>query len=564
VRLPHAGPMAGARGGEKKLGDALSQELQALRVGYEADESWSTWRIWSASVLRATWFRTLLCTVVIANMVIVVLETNHIAATGEPEGWQVVADYCLLTFYSVEVLARIFVLRQHFVSDHWNTMDLSLVTLDVVSEVLKGSVNIPSFTFLRIFRLMSMLTSVKVLIWCPELHLLVTSMVGAMRSIFWGTLVVSLWLMVWSIMAVIFIHPLVKELSGATDAYDGCDRCPRAFESVQAAFLTFTQTLIAGDSWGTTALPLIDAYPATMAFFLGAIATVQMGLLNLVLAVTVDSAQISRHAGDVELEEVKKRERKELHGHMKEIFKHLDEDGSGLLTLPEIMKGMDEPMFKKAMQAMAIGPEDMEMVFKLIDGDHSGTIGYEEFSDQLDKMKQDDMQTIITFVRFYCSEISHQLKEETKILKTEIVDRLCDIESYIGGPNGAKKAEAKRGSPAAGLLNGSPAAAVLNRCAAPQPQPLLGKSVAGDPGRPAANPSVQFLKTELEKLTRLQETIPRDQVKQLLKKLEEVESKAVREAAAESTRKMPRAGGDDAFGCCSVSGGGADRERVRA
>merc|ERR1719183_241950 len=114
-----------------------------------------------------------------------------------------------------------------------------------------------------------------------------------MKAIFWAAIMILLMLMMWSIVTVELFHPLnLKLAEGGT--YDGCDRCPRAFESVAQSTLSLIQTIIAGDSWGMTALPIIENHPWTVMVFGAILLTVQLGLMNLVLAVIVDSAAEAR------------------------------------------------------------------------------------------------------------------------------------------------------------------------------------------------------------------------------------------------------------------------------
>merc|ERR1712232_1172097 len=76
-----------------------------------------------------------------------------------------------------------------------------------------------------------------------------------------------------------------------------CERCGRAFESVFASMLTFTQQIVAGDSWGVVTLPIIEAHPWTAVFFVSVLVSIQLGLMNLILSVIVDKAQ-QAHADD--------------------------------------------------------------------------------------------------------------------------------------------------------------------------------------------------------------------------------------------------------------------------
>jgi len=71
--------------------------------------------------------------------------------------------------------------------------------------------------------------------------------------------------------------------------------CPHAFETVFKSGLTFFQTIVAGDSWGTLAVPIIQYEPATAIFFIMVLVSVSLAIMNLILAVIVEAAQGSRN-----------------------------------------------------------------------------------------------------------------------------------------------------------------------------------------------------------------------------------------------------------------------------
>ena len=85
--------------------------------------------------------------------------------------------------------------------------------------------------------------------------------------------------MVWAILGVQLIHPVNAEIWANTD----CERCQKAFGSVWNASLTIFQTVVAGDSWGSLAIPLIESQWWTFLWFLVVLVTVQLAMLNLIL-----------------------------------------------------------------------------------------------------------------------------------------------------------------------------------------------------------------------------------------------------------------------------------------
>merc|ERR1719343_173040 len=114
---------------------------------------------------------------------------------------------------------------------------------------------------------------------------------GAMQAMIWGLLLILLLLGIWSLLAVELLGPISRELwtEGGRDQW-----CGEAFQTVARSTLLFFQTLVAGDSWGECAIPIINQEPLTYIIFSIALVTVQLGFTNLILAVIVDKATQAR------------------------------------------------------------------------------------------------------------------------------------------------------------------------------------------------------------------------------------------------------------------------------
>lgn len=83
--------------------------------------------------------------------------------------------------------------------------------------------------------------------------------------------------------------------------FDECPECLRAMSSVMNANLLLFKTVIAGDSWGEIAVPVIEEHPATAIIFVGSLLTLIFGVVNLIVAVVVaaqPSIQILHRAED--------------------------------------------------------------------------------------------------------------------------------------------------------------------------------------------------------------------------------------------------------------------------
>ena len=69
------------------------------------------------------------------------------------------------------------------------------------------------------------------------------------------------------------------------------------------ANLLLFKTVIAGDGWGEIAMPVIEAHPFTALIFMGAYLTIVFGVLNLIVAVVVDTFADARERDVLNLAE---------------------------------------------------------------------------------------------------------------------------------------------------------------------------------------------------------------------------------------------------------------------
>jgi len=223
-----------------------------------------------------------------------------------------------------------------------------------------------------------------------ELNMLIQGFISALRTIFWGVGMIILMLTIWSILAVQLIHPINKTVA-ASGCYSGCPRCPQAFSSVWMSGLTLFQTVVAGDSWGEVAQPIIKEVPVSSLLFLGVIVSVNLSMLNLILAVICDSAsqQVDMHQ---QAKETEQRDRK-AQGEMLRMCSSLDSRHTGILTKDEIMGAFtSDEKWADHLRILHMRTDDLEMVMKILDPLNKGELPYRQLVDRLYRMKSDDCQ----------------------------------------------------------------------------------------------------------------------------------------------------------------------------
>lgn len=345
----------------------------------------------------------LMACVVLANIVLMVIEVDMRASDPEAGGASEVfyANMLVLIIYGVEVFARIYAFRRRFFAAFWGPMDLaivigdlSVVCLELFVEVDQLGIFVAAFRIVRLGRILKIVRFFKAF---RELTMLIHGLTSALRAIAWSAMMIVLMLVVFGMIAVEFLHPVVVEMDDA-GLWDDCSRCSRAFSSTWQSMLTFVQTIIAGDSWGVIAVPTIEYRPWSGAVLFTVLVVVQLGLLNLILAVIVERAHQAR-VEDTEMVLTGKAETfKSLRAGLLKLFQRIDQDGNGFLSEEEVLAGFrTDSSFADLFRSMGVTANDMKNVFQLMSTDGSGAISYKEFVEQLYRMKTEDGNTNVLF-----------------------------------------------------------------------------------------------------------------------------------------------------------------------
>lgn len=393
---------------------------------------WSPLRRAAAKVVHSLHFELVVGVVTLINLCVVVLETNKRAdcrSAGHSEddcdlgvGYRMI-NIGFLLIYSVEISARVYVDRMTFLQNWWNFLDVVIVSLSALAEILNGV--FPSMAFLRMFRTVRLFRSVRFVTIQRELYLLVHGFLSTMRALFWAAILMIGLLTMWSILAVEVLHPINRDVALYTDDYKECSRCSQSFASVWDANLTFFNTIVLGDGWADFILPVIYRESWTILIFMGVTFSVGLGLVNLILAVIVDRAR-EAHEEDIDHQNQAKHAKMEhAKKSISKLFATMDADGSGTLSLSELLAGYEESdALRSLLNVLDIEKDDIECVFHIMDNDGSGDVSYKEFVDNLYRMKSHNSRTLLVFIKFYVLELRRNVQEELRLVKGDILRSL--------------------------------------------------------------------------------------------------------------------------------------------
>merc|ERR1719506_1879503 len=132
--------------------------------------------------------------------------------------------------------------------------------------------------------------------------------------------------------------------------------------------------------------------------------------MNVILAAVVDSAMQARSSNLEILNRQKEESHKAYQKTLTRLCKELDNDNSGSLTFEELVEAFGtNPEFLTIMEAMDIKGDDIAFVWAILDEDDSGEVKYDEFAEEVVKMKEKDMHTMITFIQYYVRQMFSQL-----------------------------------------------------------------------------------------------------------------------------------------------------------
>ncbi|CAJ1386978.1 unnamed protein product [Effrenium voratum] len=408
---------------------------------------WSPSRIMVAKVVFSQTFETCMGLIICFNLGIIVYEadmdaTCHPAYTANYSECPQRADaipfvgeinIMLLVIYSIECAIRFFVERGDFLCNAWNLVDLLTVVLGWSSMAL----SMLNFSLLRLARLVRVLRAARVFISVPEFYLLVSGLYSSMKAILFGSLILVSVIGFWAVIAVEMLHPIVASIQ-----FTSCERCHGGFRSVLAASVTLFQQIVAGDSWGEISVPLIETAPETTPILFAIMVTVSLGVMNLILAVIVERATEARENDHDRKLKKKEVERSKNMTDFAVLCHDMDKDGSGSLSLDEMLKGYDEnESFSKLMGVMDIHRDDMQTIFRVLDTDWSGEVSYLEFCQHLAGFFERDPTILQSLLKYSILEVRKMisvdvqgtLREHTKMLREQqrLLERLTASSSPL-------------------------------------------------------------------------------------------------------------------------------------
>ncbi|MGQ5489111.1 ion transporter [Thauera sp. ZXT1-4] len=219
-------------------------------------------------LVESSAFQRFIIAVIVVNAITLGLETSS-SAMQKAGGLLLALDRTALAIFVVELALKLFVYRLRFFRSGWNVFDFTIVAV-TLAPTGEGLQVLRSLRILRALRLVSVV---------PSMRKVVNALLKAIPGM--GS-VLTLLLLVFYVAAV-----MTTKLFGAG--------FPEWFGSLGESFYTLFQVMTL-ESWSMgIARPVMETYPYAWIFFVLFILLTTFAVLNLFIAIVVDSMSAVEH-----------------------------------------------------------------------------------------------------------------------------------------------------------------------------------------------------------------------------------------------------------------------------
>jgi voltage-gated sodium channel len=235
-------------------------------------------------LLESSRFQTFIVAVIAVNAVTLGLETSP-ALVAEYGSILSVLDRTALAIFVAEIVLKLIAYRHRFFVDGWNVFDFLIVGV----TLLPAGGNLSVLRALRILRVLRLLSIV------PQLKRVVAALFGALPGM--GAIGMVLLLMFY--------------VSGVLSTKLFGESFPEYFGSLGASIYSLFQVMTL-ESWSMGIVrPVMDVYPWAWLFFVPYIVLVTFMVLNLFIAIIVNSMQTLHESEGQEQRDAEADERRE-------------------------------------------------------------------------------------------------------------------------------------------------------------------------------------------------------------------------------------------------------------
>ncbi|CAE7486069.1 CAC [Symbiodinium natans] len=264
----------------------------------------------------------------------------------------------------------------------WNIFDLLMVSLSIVELlvdlILQEHFASGTFRILRILRLARSargLRIIRLIRFIRPLRILVFSIGITLKSLIWSVILLLLIIYLFSIL---FSDAYLTAVASSYPQGDVA-ALQTFFGSLQLSMLTLFAAISGGLEWRHAMSPLSVVGWVWAALFILYIAFCIFAVLNVMTGVFCHSAIAGAEQDHEFMVQSMVGEQERIRTVFGELFRTMDHDGSGMITIKEFEQGFKVESTKAWFEALGIKAEDAWTIFRSLDRDGDHRIGVSEF-----------------------------------------------------------------------------------------------------------------------------------------------------------------------------------------
>jgi hypothetical protein len=292
-------------------------------------------------------------------------------------------------FFILETVIRAVAERKQFLIGYngtWNIFDVSLLLLGlwpvITTDAFLESA-IPNMTILRIVGVPRMIRCFKApYIWRSSRipRLMMYSIINSIPLLIWAIIIILLVTYFFAVPFSFVVCKYLRQLDIDAVTYEQreiVDGASTYFASFTLTFLSLMMSIFGGVDWFEIWQPLAAIHRAQAFFFCLFVGLMIIGPMNVITGIFVENAtQISALNRDMQVQELVERD-KQLEQALREAFGALDEDNSGTLSWQEFSDNIDR--MRPYLATLDLSVSDAKGLFKLVDIQETDSVTIDDF-----------------------------------------------------------------------------------------------------------------------------------------------------------------------------------------
>eukprot|EP00931_Biecheleriopsis_adriatica_P094891 TRINITY_DN68523_c0_g1_i1.p1 TRINITY_DN68523_c0_g1~~TRINITY_DN68523_c0_g1_i1.p1 ORF type:complete len:551 (+),score=94.59 TRINITY_DN68523_c0_g1_i1:99-1751(+) len=393
------------------------------------DVSEPTWRRALGQLLSSNPFQIFISLLIIANALVLGMETDD-RAKQPWWGWNVL-EHTFLALFALELGLKFCVKGNGLVCNTrdadfaWNVFDLVIVgvgCVDVSIDLVYKQQDENYALLLRLIRLARILRIFRLVRFLKQLYMLAFGFGMAAVAVFWVTILMTFVLYVSSIV-------LVRTVGSVPEDDPNHDIMHEHFGTMADSMLTLFTLLAVPDL--NPYMDMLHTYPAFLIFLISFVVFGSFGLIGLLTGVIMESMFEKNEVRREEEMKDSEMKRTYLIETLHSLFEASPHLPSGEISIDQLKEMIPDVARLLRSQGIHLSRDDLDNLPGVIDGDRSGTISKEEFSEFIVCMTEGVRPMLLLKQQYGIAELRHHIDESVDRLSRHHSKEMARLRSLV-------------------------------------------------------------------------------------------------------------------------------------